>query len=175
LPSESFSFSLAMDATDQVALPVDNLLAQSTISPGIYARLAALEMLMFPLDAAPGKSALLGTQTTNDDARAVPAGLLRTVLFMWGKLRILPVRVTSLTITEKLFDEFLTPTHADAQIELRVLTSTELGWVAGQPTSQLKDIAGAAYSYSQNKRVLLALLNLKAAALSIGLPNFAKP
>jgi len=41
-----------------------------------------------------------------------------TVLFVWGPGRILPVRVTGLSITEKLYDEFLNPTHADGPAPL---------------------------------------------------------
>ena len=48
------------------------------------------------------------------------------VLFVWGAFRIVPVRVTGLTITEKLYDEMLNPVHAEAQLQLRVLTPAEL-------------------------------------------------
>ena len=48
------------------------------------------------------------------------------MLFVWGLQRIVPVRVTDLTITEKLYDTALNPIHADAQIGLRVLTPDEI-------------------------------------------------
>ena len=39
----------------------------------------------------------------------------------------MPVRVTALTVTERLYDRaLLNPTHAEVQITLRVLTSDEL-------------------------------------------------
>ena len=42
------------------------------------------------------------------------------------------MRVTTLTITEKLYDSrLLVPTHAEAQIELKVLTAPELEFVDG--------------------------------------------
>ena len=47
-------------------------------------------------------------------------------LFIWGSGRIVPVRVTGITITEKLYDSALNPTHAEAQLALRVLTPAEL-------------------------------------------------
>ena len=51
-PTEAFSFSLSMEATDQLADPIA---AAATAGTGIYTRLAALEMLLFPAktDAAP--------------------------------------------------------------------------------------------------------------------------
>ena len=86
------------------------------------------------------------------------------MLWAWGPGRILPVRVTSLTITEKLYDPtLLNPIHADAQIGIRVLTPEELVFVNGP----LKDLAKAAYTYSQTLRQALALANLANAAESI--------
>jgi hypothetical protein len=87
-----------------------------------------------------------------------------TVLFVWGPGRILPVRVTSLTITEKLYDAtLLNPTHAEAQIGLKVLTPDELQAVTGP----LAGIAQAAYTFSQGLRQALAVANLANAAESI--------
>src|SRR5690242_11458136 len=43
VPGEAFSFSISMDATDQIA--EGNPLA---IASGVYSRLAALEMLLYP-------------------------------------------------------------------------------------------------------------------------------
>jgi len=93
----------------------------------------------------------------------VPKGQLPTVLFVWGPGRILPVRVTTLTITERLYDTLLNPTHAEAQIGLQVLTPTELKAVSGP----LADLAKVAYDYSQGLRQVLAVANLANAADSI--------
>ena len=86
-----------------------------------------------------------------------------TVLFVWGPGRIVPVRVTSLTITEKFYDALLNPTYAEATLGLRVLTPEELLYVNGP----LKEIAKGAYTYSQGLRQVLALANLANAAESI--------
>jgi len=176
LPGESFSFNLAMDANDMIAdgSPVAVGLATAT---GIYSRLAALEMLLYPTGAFVGGS-LLGTVSASLGAagaaiggstgaqvdRTVPQSTLPTVLFVWGPGRILPVRVTTLTITEKLYDALLlNPTHAEAQIGLTVLTPDEI--VAIQDS--LKQVAKTAYEYSQGLRQALALANLANAAESI--------
>jgi hypothetical protein len=168
-PQESFSFTLAMDATDMIADgdAVETALATAS---GVYTRLAALEMLLFPT-APPGGgligsvSAALGiTGGGSDPTRKVPAAQLPTVLFIWGPGRILPVRVTTLTITEKLYDAvLLNPTHVEAQIGLRVLTEEELKYVDGP----LGNLANTAYGYSQGLRQALALANLANAAESI--------
>jgi hypothetical protein len=153
VPSETFSFSLSMDVTDDLADPNPLVRVAAGLS-GIYARLAALEMLLFPVDGTPGGDGA--------SSAATPAQL-PTVLFVWGKGRILPVRLTSLTITEKLYDEDLNPTHADAQIELRVLTLVELATVPGM----LGEIATAACKYSQKQREGLAVANLGTSARDV--------
>lgn len=142
-PSESFSFSLSMDVTDEIA----------SQQVGIYPRLAALETLLHPVAGAPA----VGSQSA-----ATPAQL-PTVLFVWGTGRILPVRLDSLTITEKLYDEELNPTHAEAQLELRVLTPSELESLSGP----LAGLAKAAYTYSQRLREGLAVANLGNAARAV--------
>jgi hypothetical protein len=88
-----------------------------------------------------------------------------TVLFVWGPGRILPVRVTSLRITEKLYDStLLVPTHADADIGLRVLTQKE---VNALDKGLVKDIVKTAYSYMSTLRQGLALANLANSADSV--------
>jgi hypothetical protein len=88
------------------------------------------------------------------------------VLFVWGPARILPVRITALTITETLFDALLRPTRATAELGFRVLTSKELTNVTGP----FKTVARAAYERSQSQRELLALANLQHAKDAVGLP-----
>jgi hypothetical protein len=170
-PQEAFSFTLVMDANDMIADGdvVETALATAS---GVYTRLAALEMLLFPT--APPGGGLIGSVTaalgigggssSPDPTRQVPAAQLPTVLFVWGPGRIVPVRVTSLTFNEKLYDAILlNPIHVEAQIGLRVLTQDELKYVDGP----LGTVANAAYTYSQGLREALALANLANAAESI--------
>src|SRR5215467_10221486 len=178
LPGESFSFTLAMDANDMIAdgSPVAVGLASAT---GIYSRLAALEMLLYPTGSFAGGSLLgavsapastgapapsVGGTTGPQVDRSVPQSTLPTVLFVWGPGRILPFMVKKSATTEKLYDAvLLNPTHAEAQIGLIVLTPDEV--VAIQDS--LKEVAKVAYEYSQGLRQVLALANLANAAESI--------
>lgn len=176
LPGESFSFTLMMDAKDPIA---DRRGATSTIAAktGIYSRLAALEMLLYPTDTSNGGllgsvSVSVGTSGISASVSAtagvkstIPQSQVPTVLFVWGAGRIVPVRVTTLTITEKLYDERLNPTHAEAQIGLRVLTAGELNSVTGASGS----LAKVSYTYTQALRQALAIADLANANESIGL------
>lgn len=162
-PGESFSFTLALDANDMIAdgNPVSGALAEAS---GVYTRLAALEMLLFPTDTSGGGligsiSSALGLTGGGGTAPTtpIPAAQLPTVLFIWGPGRILPVKLTTLTTTEKLYDSLLlNPTHADVSVGLKVLTPQELQYVDGP----LGSLAKTAYSFSKTLREALALANL---------------
>jgi hypothetical protein len=160
-PEESFSFTLAVDASDMIAAGgAGEALARTS---GVYSRLAALERLLFPVS--PAGLSLVGTVSavgvnlsislgvSSTPTSPVPAGLLPMVLFVWGPGRVVPVRVTQLTITEKLYDsDLLNPTHAEAQIQLKVLTPEELQFVSGA----LGVVGKAAQIYSDQQRQRLA-------------------
>jgi uncharacterized protein YecA (UPF0149 family) len=107
-------------------------------------------------------SALLGSSTKKKTS--VPQYMMPTVLFVWGPARIVPVRLTSLTITEKLYDALLlNPTHAEAQVGVQVLTPDEVTALS----DSLKQVATVAYDYSQAFRQAMALANLVNAGESI--------
>jgi hypothetical protein len=164
-PGESFSFTLSLDASDSIADGGASG-ALATIS-GVASRIAALEMLLFPSSDTAG--GLLGTVTAllggggGGVKRKVPASTINTVLFVWGPGRIVPVRVTALTVTEPLYDRLLNTTTAEAQITLRVLTDEELK----HNTDTLKDLAKAANTYSHGLRQSLAVANLVNSADSV--------
>lgn len=167
-PEESFSFTLSMDANDIIADGSAVTSGLASVS-GIYPGIAALEMLLFPT-APPGGglvgsvSSALGLSSGPPPSTAVPASQLPTVLFVWGPGRIAPVRVTTLTFTEKLYDgTLLVPIHAEAQISLKVLTPPELQHVDGP----LGTLANAASSYTTGLREALALANLANSVESI--------
>jgi hypothetical protein len=167
-PEESFSFTLAMDSNDTIAdgSPVTAGLAELS---GVFPRIAALEMLLFPT-APPGGglvgsiSSALGLGGGAPPATSVPASQLPTVLFVWGPGRIAAVRVTTLTITEKIYDgTLLVPIHAEASIALKVLTAPELKFVDGP----LGSLSQTAATYMTGLREALAIANLANAVESI--------
>jgi hypothetical protein len=173
MPGETFSFTIAMDANDEIAdgAAPTKAIAQAT---GIYSRLAALEMLLYPTGGK-GKG-LLGAVSTaiasalggdsSDTERQIPESVVPVTLFIWGPGRIVPVRVTGLTITERLYDNKLNPTHAEAQLSLSVLTPAELS-AAHTDNDVLASLASVAYYYTLTLRQGLALANLANAGESI--------
>jgi hypothetical protein len=116
-PVEDYSMELQFDATD--GLENGPLLAPLTSTLGIAPRLAALEMLMEPIDAPAPRVSPGGGQP-------VPPKRLPFVLFLWGGQRVTPVQLTTLTITETAFDELLNPIQASAQVAFRVIRKDDL-------------------------------------------------
>ncbi len=161
-PGEAFGFTLAMDSNDDIA---DGTFGASLAEgSGIYSRLSALEMLIHP-SCLTTSQGLLGKATAalssairggSKPPRQVPANTMPVVLFAWGLGRIVPVRVVSLTITERLYDTLLNPIHAEAQVGLQVLTPDDL-----QATSdKLTKVAQVAYQYTLSLRQSLAIANV---------------
>lgn len=162
-PGEAFGFTVAMDSSDDIA---DGTVgAGLAAASGVYSRLAALEMLIHPSQTTSSSSAgaLLGAATAaagaalggGAPAKRVPDKTLPVMLFVWGAGRIVPVRVTSLTITERLYDPLLNPTHAEAQLGLQVLTPEDLK----ATDDTLTTVATVAYKYTLSLRQGLAVAN----------------
>jgi hypothetical protein len=143
LPPETVSFTLKVDATDQLAN--SNPIAATS---GILPTLSALELLMVPKGSLTLDLFALGG---GGKPHRHPPESLPTVLFFWGPFRILPVAITSLSITETEYDVKLTPIRAEVSVSLQVLTPDRL---ANQ------DFAKGAYAYSQGVKEVMAALNL---------------
>jgi hypothetical protein len=173
MPGEEFSFTIAMDSNEDIANGIQPGAGLATAT-GLYSRLAALEMLLYPTAA--GQVGLTGAVSaaissllsggSSGPVRTIPQSVLPVTLFIWGPGRIVPVRVTGLAVTEKLYDSALNPTHAEAQISLRVLTPAELVSAAADDPV-LGNFATIAYTYTLNLRQALAAANLANAAESI--------
>jgi len=172
MPGETFSFTLAMSSNEDIA---DGSAPAAAIAraSGIYSRLAALELLLYPKQTS---TALVGTVSAAisselsgagaGSSRAVAQAILPVTLFIWGQGRIVPVRITDLTITEQLYDAALNPTYVEAELRLRVLTPEELVGVSADD-DVLGSLAKVAYEYTLTLRRTLAAANLANAAESI--------
>lgn len=116
-PKETITLSVEIDATDQ--LEQGNRIAVTT---GLYPTLSALELMLYPKSAtviANMVAELIGT------IEIIPEEAPMT-LFVWGPQRVLPVRVSSLSITEEAHDQLLNPIRAKVDLSLAVLSYQDL-------------------------------------------------
>ena len=139
---ETIRVEAEIDATERLDDPGAN---PTTVQLGIHPDLAVLEELVQPR----------ADDLQTNDALA-SAGVLEVLpleapltLFVWSRQRIVPVRVTDLSVTEEAFDVALNPIRAKVSLSLRVLTVDDLGF---------KHRGGTLFmAYLRNKEALAAV------------------
>jgi hypothetical protein len=120
-PVETFKLDAEIDATDQLEVPDSN---PATVQNGIFPQLCALETIVYP-----------ASTTLQNNFNLAQAGTLEIMpviapltLFVWSANRIVPVRITDLSITEEAFDPRLNPIRAKVSLGLRVLSIDDLNF-----------------------------------------------
>ncbi len=151
-PEETFSLEIEIDATDQLA--AGDAVAGSM---GIAPQLAALEMMFYPAS---------GLVMANQ-ALAL-AGLIEVVppeaplaLLVWSTSRVLPVRITTISIAEEAYDPRLNPIQAKVTVGMRVLNYDDLGllsvggglFMVHQIAKEVMANLGSAQSFSATTNV----------------------
>ena len=116
-PKETITLKIEVDATDQV-----DLINPASLVTGIYPTLSALEMLLYPKSTTVIKNAALARA---GNIEIIPPEAPLT-LFVWGPGRVLPVRLTSFSITEQAYDGLLNPIRAEVDLSLQVLSYHDL-------------------------------------------------
>ncbi|MEA2887492.1 MAG: hypothetical protein QOD11_1852 [Bradyrhizobium sp.] len=118
---ETFRLEADIDATDQLEFPDQNATA---IQFGIQPQLALLESLVQPTAA---QLSAVDREASSGTLEIAPM-LAPLALFVWGKSRVVPVKVTDFSITEEAFDASLNPIRAKVSLSLRVLSTDDLGF-----------------------------------------------
>jgi hypothetical protein len=139
IQEESISFEIRLDATDKLN-EGDALAGQFGVSPA----LATLELMMHPK----GESllgglvgSLLGAGEGGFSFTRKPNPPL--VLFIWGRKRVLPVNINSMSITESEFSTDLNPIRATVAVSLTVIEGPNLP-----------------FTYSKAMKEVVSVLNL---------------
>lgn len=120
-PQETYTLEAEIDAADQLEKPDEN---QAAVEHGIAPQLAALETILYP-----PSSRLISTNALADSGvlEIAPTEAPLT-LFVWSKNRVMPVRLTSYSVTEDAFDPNLNPLRATVSLGFRVLSVDDLGF-----------------------------------------------
>ena len=118
---ETIKLEAEIDATDRLAEPDSN---PDAVGLGIHPQLAALEALVHPrADDLQANDTLAASGVLEVLPLQAPLTLL-----VWSKQRVVPVRVTDLSVTEEAFDVALNPIRARVSLGLRVLSVDDLGF-----------------------------------------------
>jgi hypothetical protein len=145
-PQETITVNVEFDAADQ-----------PDVTPTVYPALSALEMLFYPKSSvviANTALALLG----NTEIISPQAPL---TIFVWGPQRVLPVRLTELSITEQDFDALLNPIRAKVDLSLHVLSYNDL---------QITNPGYFLFLAHQIAKETLATQNVSSSVQNIGVP-----
>lgn len=120
-PVETIKLEAEIDATDR--LETGDATAQTL---GLHAQLAQLETLVYP-----SSTALRANHREASGGSIEIVALSKPLLlFVWSAARVLPVRITELSITEESFDAALNPLRAKISLGLRVLSSDDTGFAS---------------------------------------------
>jgi hypothetical protein len=152
---ETFTVEAELDATDQLEDPAGTGNA-AVAEHGLLPALATLELLVNPSVAA------LRAQDLAARAGAFEIAPVESPLtvFVWSRERVVPVRVTELTVAEEAFDSNLNPIRARVTLALRVLTVDDLGFAHR---------GAGLFLLHQQRREQLAGLHRSAALRGLGL------
>ncbi|HEV2805963.1 MAG TPA: hypothetical protein VGW57_13655 [Chthoniobacterales bacterium] len=148
---ETIKIDVEIDATDQL----ENADGQTT-QFGIQPQLATLEMILYPT------TSHLQSNNSLAQAGTLEIAPMQTplALFVWSRNRVVPVRLTELSITEEAFDPALNPIQAKVSLGMRVLSVDDLGF---------NEKGGSIYLAYQKQKEQLAAKNKGAALAALGL------
>lgn len=155
VPVEKISLTAHFSAADQ--LNEDNFLARQF---GIGPRLAAVEQMVHPTGKVSGLvggaidaigDAIFGGGDAAAPTQPIPREQYPRILFIWGRTRVLPVVVDTMSVTEQHFDHLLNPIQAEVSLGLSVITNS--------PCSDDK-VAKGAIEYSNLAKETQAIANL---------------
>jgi hypothetical protein len=150
---ETIKLEAELDATDALEHPDENTVVAEN---GLHPQLAALELLIYPTSA----SLIVNDQRASAGTIEVTALEAPLTLLVWGRKRVVPVRLTDFSVTEEAFDTMLNPIRVKVSLGLRVLSTDDLGFAHR---------GGAIYLLHQRQKERLATLSPSARLADVGL------
>lgn len=118
-PGETIKIDVEIDATDHLEFPDQS---PDVVDAGITPQLDVLETIVYPASR---------TLQQNDSLASIGTLEITPVetpltLFVWNAKRVIPVRLTEVSVTEEFFDANLNPIRAKVSLGMRVLNSNDL-------------------------------------------------
>jgi hypothetical protein len=146
---ESFSVQIRLDFADR-----DQSVSGLGEEFGIAPEIAAIEDLLYP---GQPESTPPSSNRTAPVRRLLPRP---TVLFVWGRRRVLPVRIASLKIDESVYNNHLNPVRAEIEAALEVLGEADARYdpavrsALDHTNAARRELAGMYYDNTQGSNIL---------------------
>jgi len=118
---ETLTIEADIDAADQLEFPDQY---QDVIEHGIQPQLAILESLINPTSEQLNRNNILANTGTLEIAPMETP----LAVFVWSKNRVVPITVSTFSITEEAFDTQLNPIRAKVNLAMKVLNINDLGF-----------------------------------------------
>lgn len=116
-PAETVSVEVQVDVIDQLGDGDADAAAN-----GVYPQIRALELLAYPSSSQVEQY----TTTLQSGGVSILPLVAPRLIFVWGPHRVIPVRIQSVTVTEEIFDNRLSPIRANLALEMHVLTYSDV-------------------------------------------------
>lgn len=122
-PTEEFNVKIELSAAEDLGTP--GPFEGVTRLFGVGPQIAALEKMVYPAGGGLLAAAIdaIGDALSGGGGQAekpIPPEILPKLLFIWGPSRVLPVKITSMRVTEQEYDPLLNPTKAEVDLGLEV-------------------------------------------------------
>ncbi|NCC30904.1 MAG: hypothetical protein EOM24_02645 [Chloroflexia bacterium] len=114
-PVETINMAIELSAADALENPDDNTLVSEN---GLVPALAALELLMY----APSFQFEQNEQFSAEGVVNLEPALLPLTLLVLGASRVVPIQLTSFSVTEESFDKNLNPIRVKVDVGMQVLS-----------------------------------------------------
>jgi hypothetical protein len=149
---ETFAVQVRLDLVDRLesAVSLDQKL-------GILPEIAALEDLLYPSQSDANAHSDGKESVRSKDPRP-------TVLFVWGTQRIVPVKITGMSINETLHNAELNPVRAEVEVTMEVLREAD---ASGNPA-----VRDSLKFTDNNRRTLSRSFLDRTAAQNTNVPKF---
>ncbi|HVW61057.1 MAG TPA: hypothetical protein VHC48_13500 [Puia sp.] len=120
-PIETYTLDAEIDATDQLEFPDQNPEVRDN---GLSPMLSALESMVYPKSS----DLMAGNSIASSGSLEIIPTDGPLILFVWSKNRVVPVKLTSFSVTEEAFDPDLNPILAKISLGMQVLTVNDMGF-----------------------------------------------
>jgi len=118
-PEETYTVDIELDATDFLETK-----DKKTIAEGLQSALSILETIIYPKSS----DLISNNKLANSGALEIIPTEGALMLFIWSKNRVMPVQITTFSITEEAFDVNLNPIRAKINLTMKVMTVDDLGF-----------------------------------------------
>jgi hypothetical protein len=122
-PVETIKLEAEVDVTDQLEQP-DQGQNRTAAQLGLHPQLAAFETILYP----PAARLLANNDLAKAGTLEIAPVMAPLTLFVWNAVRVLPVRITEISVTEEAFDPNLNPIRARISLAMQVLSVNDLGF-----------------------------------------------